>query len=881
MTYFSKYFIGIAVIWLGLFCIIGNCAAAQDENWHKKTDQVKTETAYGKMAIERFDISQVKSRELIIKLKHRDDNFANKLSDIGVELMDTPSPLKKRGILIVRVNLENDFDYTLAQLRNDPLIANVEPNFVVHKTAFPDDERFSEQWYLSRINAPAAWDLSQGRPDVLVAVIDTGVDYNHPDLADRIWKNPGESDQEDGIDNDNNGYVDDIFGYCTASPNDPSKPYDPMDDNSEGHGTRVAGIIAASTNNSLGIAGVDWNCEILPVKVLEADGYGTSESFINGIYYAMDQGAEIINMSLGGSNYSDLERDAIWEAYNSGIILIAASGNSYGEIAYPAAYMPVISVGATGLGDQACSFSNYGSRLDIMAPGMDILSSSMDSSYQTGNGTSFSAPIVSGVAALLLGQNTAMGLTELEWVLEHSSDMLAAYSSQQWVSTYGYGRVNAEAALNSDLPDESQDAPAEESQAIPLRYNIAYQQELETPLDDDWFCFELENSGNITLTISSPPGIDAVAWLETPPGVTIPGWTQQEEDPSIGEKRIDLTGINEQEVYSFDAEPGTYFLYVYDYNGHWSQTPYEVLVNSYVAVSGLSLNQNQISLLSGGQPHLLTATITPDNASKQGINWESDHPEIADVADGLVTPYSPGLAIITAVSEDGSITDSCMVNVISSDIAQISFLGITPDYSNQVLSLTFGENIFNNTADIESLKAAISLADDGVNFNALEENDTVAIEGNILRIILGSPLSGDNNHIKIEAETLTNENGDSLNGEIIAKVTVLEGCFIATAAYGSYLDSHVWVLRQFRDNVLLDSTFGRWFVTEYYQNSPPIAAYIAQHESLQVITRLLLTPLIILIEFPVILILLLLCVFYLGRRSVIILCQDHLRRTAD
>ena len=138
----------------------------------------------------------------------------------------------------------------------------------------------------------------------------------------------------------------------------------------------------------------------------------------------------------------------------------------------------------------------------------------------------------------------------------------------------------------------------------------------------------------------------------------------------------------------------------------------------------------------------------------------------------------------------------------------------------------------------------------GVNFNALEENDTVAIEGNILKITLGSPLSGDNNHIKIEAETLTNENGDSLNGEIIAKVPALEGCFIATAAYGSYLDSHVWVLRQFRDNVLLESTLGRWFVAEYYRNSPPIAAYIAQHESLQAITRLLLTPLILAYEFP-------------------------------
>ena len=882
MTYFSKYFIGLAVIWLGLFGMIGHCTAAPDENWHKKSDQVKTEAANKKMEIKTVDLTQVKSRELIIKLKHHHEDFAAMLSDIGAELMDTPPPLKKRGIFIVRVNPEYDFDYALAHLRNNPLIANVEPNFLVNKTAIPDDEYYPDQWYLPRINAPAAWDLSQGSPDVLVAVLDTGVDYNHPDLADRIWKNSGEGDLEDGIDNDNNGYIDDIFGYCTASPGDPAKPYDPMDDNIDRHGTRVAGIIAASTNNSLGIAGVDWNCKILPVKVLAADGYGTSESLINGIYYAMDQGADIINMSLGSSSYSAVERDAIWEAYNSGIILIAASGNNYGLIAYPAAYMPVISVGAADKNDQACSFSNYGSRLDIMAPGKYILSSGMDSSYQFGEGTSFAAPIVSGVAALLLAQNPALDLTEIEWVLEYSADMPEAYSNQQWVSTYGYGRVNAEAAINSPLPDISQDAPAEKSQALPIRFNIPYHQELETPQDDDWFCFELENPGDVSLTITPPPGIDVVAWLEAPPEVAILGWTLQKDDPSIMEKQIDLAAINEPEVYSFDAEPGTYYLHVYDYNGHWSQTPYEILVNSYVAVSGLSLNENQISLVSGGQPHQLTAALNPDNASKQFINWESDRPDIAEVADGWVTAHSPGTAIITAASDENSLmTDSCVVNVISPDIAQISFQGIILDHNNQVLSLAFGENIFNNTADIESLKAAISLAEDGVNFNALGENDTAAIEGNILKITLSSPLNGENNHVKIEAKTLRNEMGDSLNEEIIAQVTAAEGCFIATAAYGSYLDPHVWTLRQFRDNVLLNSTSGRWFVAGYYQISPPIAAYIAQHEFLRMMTRLLLTPLIIFIEYPVFLIILLLFVFYLVRRSVIILRQNHLRRPAD
>ncbi len=373
-----------------------------------------------------------------------------------------------------------------------------------------------------------------------------------------------------------------------------------------------------------------------------------------------------------------------------------------------------------------------------------------------------------------------------------------------------------------------------------------------------------------------------VAWLEAPPEVAILGWTLQKDDPSIMEKQIDLAAINEPEVYSFDAEPGTYYLHVYDYNGHWSQTPYEILVNSYVAVSGLSLNENQISLVSGGQPHQLTAALNPDNASKQFINWESDRPDIAEVADGWVTAHSPGTAIITAASDENSLmTDSCVVNVISPDIAQISFQGIILDHNNQVLSLAFGENIFNNTADIESLKAAISLAEDGVNFNTLGENDTAAIEGNILRITLGSPLNGENNHVKIEAKTLRNEMGDSLNEEIIAQVTAAEGCFIATAAYGSYLDPHVWTLRQFRDNVLLNSTSGRWFVAGYYQISPPIAAYIAQHESLRMMTRLLLTPLIIFIEYPVFLIILLLFVFYLVRRSVIILRQNHLRRPAD
>ena len=300
------------------------------------------------MTVDKTDLSKVKDRQLIIKLRNADDVNKLDLASLGLQLVQTPINIIKRGIIVTRIPEDVDFDSKLLKLQAYPLFQSVEPNYLVTATAIPNDPSFNEQWYLSKINMPPAWDLYQGSSDILVAVLDTGVNYNHPDLRDKMWINSSET--ENDIDDDGNGYIDDIHGYCTTVPKDIMHPYDPMDD--KGHGTMVAGIIGASTNNSVGIAGIDWNCKILPVKVLESTGGGDTSSAIEGIYFAIDQGADIINMSFGAYNdsggLSDAFSDAIWDAYLAGVTLVAAAGNDNTGLAYPAKYMPVISVGATG-----------------------------------------------------------------------------------------------------------------------------------------------------------------------------------------------------------------------------------------------------------------------------------------------------------------------------------------------------------------------------------------------------------------------------------------------------------------------------------------------------------------------------------------------------
>jgi large repetitive protein len=311
-----------------------------------------------------------------------------------------------------------DVDAAIAKLQQDPRVRYAEPNYVITIAALPNDPAFGNTWGLNNtgqtingspgtpdadIDAPEAWNVTTGSSNVTVAVIDTGVDWSHPDLSSRIWINPGENCpgcRNDGIDNDHNGFVDDWHGWDFANNDN-----NPTDDH--GHGTHVAGTIGAAGNNGTGVAGVNWNVKIMPVKFLNAQGSGTDANAVSAILYAAQNGADVMNNSWADNVYSQALADAITVADQHNSLFVAAAGNNGTDNdsspTYPASYdMPnVVAVAATDNTDNRAFFSNVGRRsVDLGAPGVDIYSTWPGGGYQYLSGTSMATPHVAGAAAL-------------------------------------------------------------------------------------------------------------------------------------------------------------------------------------------------------------------------------------------------------------------------------------------------------------------------------------------------------------------------------------------------------------------------------------------------------------------------------------------------
>jgi len=285
---------------------------------------------------------------------------------------------------------------------------NVSP---LHVQATPNDPYYSQQWYLKRIKADQAWDITQGT-NLVVAVIDTGVDFNHPDLVGKIWVNSKET-PNNNKDDDRNGYIDDYYGYNFISDHANIDDY-------HGHGTGIASIIAAGTNNGRGIAGINWNARIMILKALNDIGGGDFEDVAKAIRYAVDNGASIINMSFGSVTSSAILSNAVNYAINQGVPMVAAVGNQgNSSIFYPAAYPNVIAVSGVDRNDNHPSFANYGSNIDLVAPATDIIMAGLvggpSGDYVQGSGTSFAAAQVTAGASLILGRYsvTTAGILDL------------------------------------------------------------------------------------------------------------------------------------------------------------------------------------------------------------------------------------------------------------------------------------------------------------------------------------------------------------------------------------------------------------------------------------------------------------------------------------
>lgn len=299
----------------------------------------------------------------------------------------------------------------IREFEADDDVEYAEPNYVLKAVNVPTDPKYYSTWGLTKINAPAAWDNTTGSAGVVVAVIDSGIDFNHPDLKANMWVNQAELNGKPGVDDDGNGIVDDIYGYNAVSNNG-----NPMDDN--GHGTHVAGTIGAVGNNGVGVAGVNWNVRIMACKFLAANGSGYTSDAIECLQYIKKMKARGVNIvatnnSWGGSGYSRALSDAINGQRD--ILFIAAAGNNASNIdttpTYPANYnLPnVIPVAATTSTDSLASFSNYGRRNVLVgAPGASILSTYPSNRYVYMSGTSMATPHVTGLAALIKARYPTM-----------------------------------------------------------------------------------------------------------------------------------------------------------------------------------------------------------------------------------------------------------------------------------------------------------------------------------------------------------------------------------------------------------------------------------------------------------------------------------------
>ena len=321
-----------------------------------------------------------------------------------------------------------------------------EPNYVVRSEITPNDTQFASLWGMLSIQAPNAWDVTTGSPSVTVAVVDTGIEYTHPDLSENIATNSGEI-PSNGIDDDRNGFIDDYFGYDFIN-NDGN----PMDDHF--HGTHCAGTVGARGNNAKGVAGVAWNVKLLPVKVLSASGSGSYASVIGGINYAVKRGVKVLSMSLGGGSYSQALEDAIITARQNGVLIVAAAGNSARNTdispSYPASSTQdnVLSVAATASGDVLASFSNWGpTSVDVAAPGVNILSTYLGGQYAWASGTSMATPHVAGMAAMVLSVNPSLSYAQVKSILLGTVDPIASLSGKM----VSGGRVNLKNAVAKAL----------------------------------------------------------------------------------------------------------------------------------------------------------------------------------------------------------------------------------------------------------------------------------------------------------------------------------------------------------------------------------------------------------------------------------------------
>ena len=645
------------------------------------------------------------SDRVIVKLKPgaNSNEISNLQAQIGVTKVSTASQL---GIDIWQIP-SGTVEKTISAYKNDPRFEYIEPDYIITledvekpssatessekitpQATTPNDPGYSQLWGLNNtgqdggtpdadIDAPEAWDIQKGDQNLVIGVIDSGVDYNHPDLVGNIWTNPGEI-AGDGIDNDSNGYIDDVRGWDFAYNDN-----NPMD--VDGHGTHVAGTIAGKGNNGVGVTGVAWNAKIMPLKFIDDSGSGYLSDAILAINYATAKGVKLTNNSWGGGGYSQALYDAINTAGQQGALFIAAAGNDgtnndiYPD--YPASYnlANIISVASTTRTDGLSSFSNYGATtVDLGAPGSDIYSTLPNSSYGTLSGTSMASPHVTGAAALLWSQNPTWTAQQIKNRLMSTGDSISALNGK----TVSGKRLNINNAL-SNLPSVTVNvspATVQEDGAGNLTYSFSRSGSLTSPITAN---FGVAGTANAAAVGSDPADYtvltnSAVTFSPSTKTGTITFAAGSSTAQLVVDPTADTLAESQNETVVFNINSGT------GYIGGTPNTATGTIVSE--EVLPIFTNPNSITIPSSGSASPYPSTINVSGVSGNIANIQVSLSGLSHTYPDDVDMFlrGPGGQKVMLMSDAGGSADLNNVNLTFRDSAS----GTLPDGS-QITSGTY------------------------------------------------------------------------------------------------------------------------------------------------------------------------------------------------
>ncbi|MGA2279704.1 MAG: S8 family serine peptidase [Verrucomicrobiota bacterium] len=429
--------------------ITGNAARFSNTDWLDKHAIKKMKPLYPEMVREK-KARGVTGEQIAQEMRDRFPARAHR-APAGLKAPD----LTRTYVIDMSDSAESEVAQKLAELQADPNVEYAEQDMILQANVLPDDPYLTsttlwtnifDLYGLYLISCPAAWDTSTGQ-GIIVGVVDSGVDCTHPDIINNIWNNPGEI-PGNGVDDEGDGYIDDVHGWNFVDSNN-----DVSDLN--GHGTHVAGTIAATGNNGIGVIGVAWNARIMPVRGLDSHGNGDIDTLANCVNYAASEGADVINCSWGGPGFSSTLQQTFWLAHYMGAVCVVAAGNANADASVftPANIPEAITVAASDSNDQLAYFSNWGSKIDVAAPGVNILSLHaagttnfpvVGDDYALCSGTSMASPHVAGVAALILSLHPGWTVEQVRQAIRCSADDLGTPGFDY---SFGYGRVNAAAAV--------------------------------------------------------------------------------------------------------------------------------------------------------------------------------------------------------------------------------------------------------------------------------------------------------------------------------------------------------------------------------------------------------------------------------------------------